>query len=61
MYAYKKYMFYDNFHITKCNYWFGFFALQSQNKHIGQICRSVNAIYSDAIFEFAKLKQKATV
>lgn len=39
----------------------GFFALRSQNKHIGQICRLVNAIYSDAIFEFAKLKQKATV
>lgn len=36
----------------------GVFALQSRNKHIGQICRSVNAIYSDAIFEFAKLKQK---
>lgn len=39
----------------------GGFALQSQNKHVGQICRSVNAVYSDAIFEFAKLKQKATV
>lgn len=39
----------------------GFFALQSQNKHTRQICRSVSVIYSDAIFEFAKLKQKATV
>lgn len=39
----------------------GVFAVQSQNKHMGQICRSVNAIYLDAIFEFAKLEQKATV
>lgn len=39
----------------------GFFALQSWNKHIGQIWRSVDAIYSDAISEFAKLKQEATV
>lgn len=39
----------------------GLFVLQSQSKHIGQICRSVNVIYSDAIFEFAKLMQKGTV
>lgn len=35
-----------------------FFALQSQNKHTHQICRSVNVIYSDAIFEFGKLNRE---
>lgn len=39
----------------------GFFTLQSRNKHIGQICRSVSAIYSDAVFEFAKTESHSII
>lgn len=38
-------MFHDNFDLLNVITGLGFFVLQSQSNHVGQICGSVNAIY----------------
>lgn len=50
IHAYKNTYFMTTFTLLNVITGLGFFALQNQNKHVHQICRSVNAVYSDAIF-----------